>query len=154
LPKLWPSCVILKVTVLCKHSPKRRKFAQSGHPVYGGDDRRKSIQPYVCLPPPLILNQGCQILLFTTYQKDHKKYQITINNTTVKRQKGHIIYQYLSLQGNPKVTQIGIFVLKIYHPATLSSIHFSVHSVALFSFQVVSSDYRRTGSDVHRNHAI
>jgi hypothetical protein len=37
----------------------------------------------------------------------------------VNGQNGHTIYQLVSLQDTPKITQIGIFGLKIYHLATL-----------------------------------
>jgi hypothetical protein len=38
----------------------------------------------------------------------------------VKRPNGHKIYQHLALQDPTKVTQIGIFGLKICHVATLT----------------------------------
>jgi cytochrome c len=52
---------------------------------------------------------------------DHKIYQMAIKYTKwmKNRPNGDKIYQRLPLQDSPKLTQIGIFGLKIYHLATL-----------------------------------
>jgi hypothetical protein len=35
-PQIWATSRIFKKTAQCKQSPKKRKFAQSGHPVSNG----------------------------------------------------------------------------------------------------------------------
>jgi hypothetical protein len=71
--------------------------------------------------------QGCQIFLDTRYEigekytefpqntpKSHK-----ISKKPRNRPNGHKIYQHLPLQDPPRITQFGIFGLKLYHLATL-----------------------------------
>jgi hypothetical protein len=73
------------------------------------------------------LEQGCQIFLGTTFQKGKKYtklpkiYQIAIKYAKwpERMSNGRKIYQHLPLQDPQKFTRIGIFGLKIDHPATL-----------------------------------
>jgi hypothetical protein len=58
--------------------------------------------------------QGCQIFLGATYQKREK-----IAKRPTHLPTGHKKYQHLPLQDPPKCTEIGFFVLEIYHLATL-----------------------------------
>jgi hypothetical protein len=69
------------------------------------------------------LGRGCQIFLGTTYQNWGKVYQIAIKYTNWRqiRPNDYKIYQHFPLQIPRKFTQIGIFGLKMYHPATLDS---------------------------------
>jgi hypothetical protein len=55
----------------------------------------------------------------STYQNGENIYQITINYTNQPQNipSGHNTYQHLPLQGPPKLIQIWIFGLKIYHLA-------------------------------------
>jgi hypothetical protein len=75
------------------------------------------------------LSRGCQIFLGTTYQKGknvpngHKIYQMAIKylKWTLNVRNGHKIYQHCPFPRSQTFTLIGIFVMKIYHLATLAS---------------------------------
>jgi hypothetical protein len=56
--------------------------------------------------------QGCQIFLGTTYQKQEKIYLITVKYTewTLNIPNGHKIYQHLPLPDPSKFTQIVFWV--------------------------------------------
>jgi hypothetical protein len=90
------------------------------------------VSTYLCrshklLTQALDKKQGCQIFLSTKYQKGknipiyHKIYQMSIKYTKrlLNGPNVHQICQRLPLQGPPKITQIWIFGLKIYHLETL-----------------------------------
>jgi hypothetical protein len=59
--------------------------------------------------------------IYQNYHKMNYKWPLNIRNGINIRPHGHKIYPHLSLQDTPNLTQIGIFVLKMYHLATLLS---------------------------------
>jgi hypothetical protein len=102
----------------------------------------------------MYVQQGCQIFLGTIYQNGTKYTKFTKGKNVPK---GHIYTKwpknilngtkiYLSFQGPPKNTQIGIFGMKIYHLATLPSMNIRKHTSIDGKFWKVSVSVFRSRS--------